>query len=56
MPHTASIPVVALTAYDSPELREAAVAAGCAGFIAKPIDVKTFPSEIAGFIAASKTG
>ena len=56
MPHTASIPVVALTAHDSADLRDAALAAGCVGFIAKPISVKTFPSEIAGFIAASKRG
>ena len=56
MPHTASIPVVALTAHDSEDLRDAALAAGCAGFIAKPINVNTFPSEIAGFIVASKPG
>ena len=55
MPHTASIPVVALT-HDSADLRDAALAAGCAGFIAKPINVRTLPSEIAGFIAASRPG
>ena len=56
MPHTASIPVVALTAHDTADVRDAAVAAGCAGFITKPINVTTFPNEIAGFIAASKPG
>lgn len=55
-PETASIPVVVLTAYAMPGDRENAFAAGCAGYIAKPIDVHTFPSRVAGFLAAARAG
>jgi CheY-like chemotaxis protein len=38
-PETASIPIVALTAHVLKEDRERAEAAGCSGFVSKPIDM-----------------
>jgi CheY-like chemotaxis protein len=46
-PATASIPVIALSAYALPAEKEAALAAGCNGYITKPIDTRAFPIEIA---------
>jgi CheY-like chemotaxis protein len=45
---TASIPIVALTALAAPEQ---VAAAGCAGFITKPIDTRVFPAQIRGYVA-----
>jgi CheY-like chemotaxis protein len=39
--------VVALTAHAMPEDRARAEAAGFQGYITKPIDVRTFPAEVA---------
>src|SRR5436190_18230483 len=46
--HTDSrgIPVVAVTGYDSPGNREAALAAGCDEYITKPIDPKKFGKRV----------
>jgi two-component system cell cycle response regulator DivK len=52
MSPTTSIPVVALTAHSSLQRRQDAVAAGCIGFIAKPIDIHSFPERVAEFIGA----
>jgi CheY-like chemotaxis protein len=35
-PHTAHIPIIALSAHATPHYREVALAAGCAAFLAKP--------------------
>jgi len=43
--------VVALTAHAMPADRDKALAAGFDGYITKPIDIRTFPSEVAGFLA-----
>ncbi len=44
--------VVALTAHAMAEDRERALAAGFDGYIAKPIDVRTFPDEVARYLSA----
>jgi two-component system, cell cycle response regulator DivK len=49
-PATAEIPVVALTAHAMRGDDEAALAAGCAGYISKPIDTRTFASEVGRFL------
>lgn len=41
--------VVALTAHAMPADRDKALAAGFDGYITKPIDVRTFPAEVARY-------
>lgn len=49
-PETKDIVVVALTAYAMKADEEKARAAGCDGYIAKPIDTQTFPAQIARYL------
>jgi two-component system cell cycle response regulator DivK len=49
-PETCRLVVVALTASASGEQQEQALAAGCDGYIAKPIDTRTFPQQIRQFL------
>jgi signal transduction histidine kinase len=44
------IPIVALTANSEPNAREQALAAGCNGFLTKPIDIAHFPQEIQAYL------
>ena len=44
------IPIVAVTSYAMAGDREKALAAGCNGYIEKPIDPETFVSEISAFL------
>jgi len=43
-------PIVAITAYAMKADKEKALAAGCAGYITKPIDTRTLPDIIAGYL------
>jgi two-component system, sensor histidine kinase len=53
-PATSAIPIVAVTAHAMHGDRERALAAGCDGFIAKPINEETFASRVLAFIDARK--
>jgi two-component system, cell cycle response regulator DivK len=46
-PATAEIPVIAVTSYAMKGDREKALAAGCAGYVTKPIDKTTLIQEVA---------
>jgi two-component system cell cycle response regulator DivK len=48
-------PIIAVTSYAMMGDREKALAAGCNGYIEKPIDPETFVSEIAAYLAAPAT-
>lgn len=50
LPNFENTPIVALTANTSPGHRERALAAGCDGFLTKPINVVSFPREIDSFL------
>jgi CheY-like chemotaxis protein len=50
-PALREIPVVALTACAMKEDKKQAIAAGCIGYIPKPIDTRSFVKVVAQFIA-----
>lgn len=45
-----NVPVVALTAHAMKGDREKAICAGCEGYISKPINVRSFPEQVAYFL------
>jgi len=47
---TQSIPIVAVTSYAMAGDREAVLAAGCEGYIEKPIDPDRFVEQVKGFL------
>ena len=53
-PATAGIPIVALTANAMPDDRERALAAGCIGYITKPIDTRTLGDQIRDYLPAER--
>lgn len=48
-PDLFSIPIIAVTSYAMPGDREQVMAAGCVGYIEKPINPETFIHQIEGF-------
>ncbi len=50
MPHLTRVPIIALTANVMRGDREKTLAAGCDGYIQKPIDIDLFPQQLARFI------
>ncbi|MCK5226641.1 MAG: response regulator [Desulfobulbaceae bacterium] len=44
------IPIIALTAHAMKGDKEKALAAGCAGYISKPVDIHNFPDQIKKFL------
>lgn len=54
LPGLEIIPIVALTANTSPGSRELALAAGCTGFLTKPIDVDRLPTQVESFLNGQK--
>jgi signal transduction histidine kinase len=53
-PETRDIPVIALTANIMYGDRERALAAGCDGYIPKPIDVDNLPHQVAAFLKGKR--
>lgn len=56
VPALAHVPIVALTAYVLKGDRERSLAAGCDGYIQKPIDVDLLPAQIAAFLRENRWG
>jgi len=55
-PETAGVPVVAVTAYAMKGDRDRILAAGCDGYLSKPIDVQQFPAQIGRFLRSAECG
>ena len=43
-------PIIALTANNSADNKKLALAAGCSGFLSKPIDVDEFPNQVSSYL------
>jgi two-component system cell cycle response regulator DivK len=54
LPHLAGVPIVAMTANVMKGDKERTLAAGCDGYIQKPIDVDNLPNQIHQFLSLSK--
>jgi two-component system cell cycle response regulator DivK len=52
-PALSSIPIVAVTSYAMPGDREQVMAAGCTGYIEKPIDPDTFLDEMRAYLGST---
>lgn len=55
-PETKDLPIVALTAQAMAGDRERFLAAGCTGYIQKPISLRTFSQEVEQYLARSGAG
>lgn len=49
------IPVIALTSYAMQGDEERAMAAGCSGYIPKPIDTRNFTASVEKFLSGTRT-
>ena len=49
---TKDIPIIALTSHAMKDDEERIMAAGCNGYITKPIDTREFPKRVASFIGS----
>ena len=50
VPEAAGVPVVALTSHAMRGDRERAIAAGCVGYLSKPIDTRTLSDELRPYL------
>jgi CheY-like chemotaxis protein len=55
-PRTRGIIVVALTAYAMKGDEDRALAAGCSGYVTKPLDTRTFGEQIAAYLGEPPAG
>ena len=54
MPHLAGVPIIAMTANVMKGDRERTLAAGCDGYIQKPIDVDQLPAQVERYLQQGK--
>ena len=54
VPEAAGVPIVALTSHAMRGDRERAIAAGCVGYLSKPIDTRTLGGELRAFLTQSQ--
>ena len=54
VPEAAGVPIVALTSHAMRGDRERAMAAGCAGYLSKPIDTRTLGEELRAVLNQSR--
>ncbi len=52
-PELDSVPVIAVTSYAMPGDRESCLAAGCNGYLEKPIDPQTFATQVGQFMGSA---
>ncbi len=53
-PDLAATPIVAVTSYAMPGDKEKALAAGCSGYIEKPIDPDTFDEQVGEYLLRNR--
>ncbi len=54
LPNLSSVPIIAITANTMIGDRERALAAGCDGYISKPIDPRALPQQVAEYLGGSR--